>query len=256
VDEVIISSSKILDNPAGFRKLMGLLNVRYIVVRSDIDFKARKMIDPEIIRSAIGKLDYVHYVRSFGELAIYELDKSLFLPRIYPATKSIFLLKDVDSLVEVLKAEEATSDTVFFSLTPDEARNILAVEEFRVQGRRPYVRYEMVNPTLYKVKIINASGPFHLVLSESFHQEWRAYEGDINWLEALWRKPLSPERHWRVNEYANSWYLNEQGDLELTLYFWPQSLVYLGGIVSGLTFVGSIGFVLYDWRKKWVLARR
>jgi hypothetical protein len=42
-------------------------------------------------------------------------------------------------------------------------------------------------------------------------------------------------------------------DINLTLYFKPQSYFYLGLIISGTTLIGCLGYLLYAWwvgRKK------
>lgn len=78
----------------------------------------------------------------------------------------------------------------------------------------------------------------------------------MNWFQALLQKPIDEERHLRANGYANSWYIDDKGDFEMTLYFWPKSLVYVGVIVSSLSFMGLLGFLFYDWRKRWLSARR
>jgi hypothetical protein len=77
--------------------------------------------------------------------------------------------------------------------------------------------------------------------------------GDISYLFA---KPLPDENHFIVNGYANAWYIDpnefdKDGDgiFVVTLYFWPQSLFYLGLFISGLTFIGCVGYLFYDWRR-------
>ena len=92
------------------------------------------------------------------------------------------------------------------------------------------------------------------------------FEGEE--LSYLWEKPIFDSTHRVVNEYANGWtidpeyikanypyeyyrrYIDGSIDIELTLYFKPQSYFYLGIIISTLTFVGCIGYLAWDWRRK------
>ena len=84
----------------------------------------------------------------------------------------------------------------------------------------------------------------------------------------LWEKPVFDETHKLVNEYANSWVIdpeyikqnfppeyykeNPDGsiDIELVLYFKPQSYFYLGLIISGTTLIICVSYLGYDYRKR------
>ncbi len=162
----------------------------------------------------------------------------------------------------------------------------------------PEISFQKINPTKYRVKVKNATEPFWLVFSESYHEGWRAYvkkskiknqkskikeenfdeiiaeypglgvkeakhlqkftPGDIRY---LFRKADIKE-HYLVNGYANGWWVpieqfkikneklkikdieNKPEEFEIILYFWPQSLFYLGLFISGATFVGCIGYLV------------
>ncbi|MDY6893965.1 MAG: hypothetical protein SVO01_00885 [Thermotogota bacterium] len=140
----------------------------------------------------------------------------------------------------------------------------------------PSIVFQKINPTKYKVHV-STNEPFFLVFSESYHPQWKAYldkrsfefndiiasydnvevkeaghemkftPGDISYLFA---DPVSDDKHFIVNGYANSWYIEETGEYDLTLYFLPQSLFYLGLLISGGTLIGCIGYLLRDWRRK------
>ena len=92
------------------------------------------------------------------------------------------------------------------------------------------------------------------------------FEGEE--LSYLWEKPNFDSTHKVVNEYANGWtidpeyikanypkeyykiYPDGSMDIELTLYFKPQSYFYLGIIISTLTFVGCIAYLTRGWWRK------
>jgi hypothetical protein len=88
------------------------------------------------------------------------------------------------------------------------------------------------------------------------------FEGEE--LAYLYREPVFDNTHKIINDYANSWTIdadyvkqnfskkyykeNPDGsiDLELVLYFKPQSFFYLGLIISGLTLTGLLSYLGYN----------
>ncbi|HPN54298.1 MAG TPA: hypothetical protein PLB52_00030 [Candidatus Moranbacteria bacterium] len=97
---------------------------------------------------------------------------------------------------------------------------------------------------------------------------------EIKNLYYLWKKPIFNDTHKIINEYANKWTIdpeyikqnfskeyyreNPDGsiDVEMVLYFKPQSYFYLGLIISGTTLFGCLGYLLYDWRKRKKLIKK
>ena len=84
----------------------------------------------------------------------------------------------------------------------------------------------------------------------------------------LWLKPIFDSAHQLVNGYANGWTIdpnyikqnfdpsyykeNPDGsiDIELTLYYKPQSYFYLGLIVSGTTLLVCLGYLGWDFARR------
>ncbi|MDO9464801.1 MAG: hypothetical protein Q7J67_05840 [bacterium] len=158
-----------------------------------------------------------------------------------------------------------------------------AKEEVKVEGKgkeEPEIIFKKINPTKYLVKAEGAKTPFWLVFSESFHKQWKIYRrqttddrrqifqeivADYPKLKVkeakhlmkftpqdikfLFRKPLDAQ-HQLVNGYANGWYIEPkklglEEDFTLVLYFWPQSLFYLGLGISGLTLLCCLIYLTY-----------
>jgi hypothetical protein len=89
-------------------------------------------------------------------------------------------------------------------------------------------------------------------------------------LAKLWQNSLFDDTHTMVYDYANSWTLdpayiranypknyykeNPDGtiDVRMTMYFRPQSYFYLGLIISGLTLLGCVSYLVVSG----VLGRR
>jgi len=95
------------------------------------------------------------------------------------------------------------------------------------------------------------------------------FEGEE--LSYLWRQPVFEDSHKLVYDYANQWTIDPEYikanfdksmykenldgsiDLELTLYFKPQSYFYLGIIISGTTLIlclSYLGYTFYRQRKQ------
>ena len=157
-----------------------------------------------------------------------------------------------------------------------------------VTSNGPEITFKKINPTKYLVKVNGAKRPFWLVFSESFHKQWRIYskvevkekvkkEGEFGEIVAdypklgvkeakhlmkftpedikyLFKRPLNAE-HQLVNGYANGWYIepNKSGlgeNFVLVIYFWPQSLFYLGLFISGMTLLGCLVYLAYSFVKR------
>lgn len=153
----------------------------------------------------------------------------------------------------------------------------------RSRKQVPKIMFRKINPTKYEVRAREANEPFWLVFSESFHKGWRLYNkvevkedgafgeivadypklgvkearhlqkftpGDIRY---LFRK-ADVKEHYLVNGYANAWYIDPEKlglgeDFTLVMYFWPQTLFYLGLLISGLTLLCCIGYLLWKRRR-------
>jgi hypothetical protein len=127
----------------------------------------------------------------------------------------------------------------------------------------PGISFDKINPTRYQVHVENSAAPFFLVFSEGFHTEWKAFVTDDSgqsarlapggnarpWyvqsalLSALFgggKQEEIPE-HYRVNGYANGWYMTRSGTFDVVIEFLPQRL-YEVGLILSLTalFAGSI----------------
>jgi hypothetical protein len=139
----------------------------------------------------------------------------------------------------------AVGESVLFlldQLTPDQSTNLLTNmvkyspkkvimqvhdgwTEFMIPSgaKGPAIVYEKLNPTKYVAHITNASEPFFLVFSESYHKDWVAYVNG---------EQLPDDQHFMANGYANAWYINKTGTYTITLEFWPQKLFYVGSTIS------------------------
>jgi len=151
--------------------------------------------------------------------------------------------------------------------------------------KEPEIKFKKVNSSKYQVKVKGAREPFWLVFNESFHGQWKLYPQTKNEkrktkneeivaefpklgvkeirhstrfsfrdIKCLFRKPLDAD-HQLVNLYANGWYIEPERlglteDFTLIIYFWPQSLFYIGLMISSFTFIGCVAYLGWAWRKR------
>ena len=98
----------------------------------------------------------------------------------------------------------------------------------------PKIYFRKVNPTKYLIDA-ESSRPYFLVFSQSYHPGWQAYiENQI------------VTGHYKVNGFANAYYIDKIGKHKITLEFYPQRLFIWGLMVSTL----SLLIMLILWIKK------
>ncbi|HBC44645.1 MAG: hypothetical protein UX08_C0001G0078 [Candidatus Collierbacteria bacterium GW2011_GWB1_45_35] len=141
----------------------------------------------------------------------------------------------------------------------------------------PEISFERINPTKYKVSISEATNPFVLVFSESYHEGWKIFldnsvdrttkmdrtyfngeigEGnhktsflDLNTFETWGQKPILDDSHRSINGYANSWIIDPNklnGDrFQLVVEYLPQRNFILGLTFSVITFILYLIYICY-----------
>lgn len=228
-----------------------------------------KKINPALVKidNKDFKLDDFSNWKSFEDLETGVLKKEI-------------KLKKRDHKYE--KLENEISNVEWTILEPvKQAEN----RKLKVKSEAPGIIFKKINPTKYLVNVKGAKDPFWLVFSESFHEQWKLYQlpvtnhqppgfdeivaeysrlkvkeakhlmkftpGDMRF---LFKKPLDVS-HQMVNGYANGWYIEPEklgldDDFMFVLYFYPQSLFYLGLLVSGITLVSCTGYLMYDNKRK------
>ncbi|MCM8783429.1 MAG: hypothetical protein NC818_01420 [Candidatus Omnitrophica bacterium] len=180
------------------------------------------------------------------------------------------------------KLENPTFEVEWVILEPVSSIQPLSINE-------PEITFKKINPTKYLVKVERATEPLWLVFSESFHKQWKLYRAIQNIsapefeeivadypklkvkearhlmkftpqdIRFLFEKPLEAPHH-LVNGYANGWYIEPEKlglgeNFVLAIYFWPQSLFYLGLGISGITFLGCIIFLLVNFLKNKICSK-
>ncbi|GJL77304.1 MAG: hypothetical protein NPINA01_02930 [Nitrospinaceae bacterium] len=101
----------------------------------------------------------------------------------------------------------------------------------------PSLEVKRVNPTEYRIKA-SSSTPYFLVFNESYNPFWK-----------IWVNGKKQGEHFVVNGYANGYYIDQTGDHEIRLYYWPQTLLNIGGAISLFTIL-VFGIIVTAFRLK------
>lgn len=137
----------------------------------------------------------------------------------------------------------------------------------------PYIKtsFKYISPTQYKINLKNTNKPVFINFSESYHPLWRIRVGEFNWFKVLTEKSyfISDKSHFKNDAQLNSFSIdpvsicksyeckkNTEGtyDIDLTLYFSPQSYVYLGLIIGGITLLGCLSYLAWSWIRGKILS--
>jgi hypothetical protein len=225
-------------NRSSFSKLLGFLNVKYIVVEGCIDTKAYSMTPIDQILALLNSQEGILKVKTFGNLTVYE--NTHFISHIYATPKAILVNGGLDEMMKIIQKDGSVlNESVLLlseQLSPQQFTN-LSMGWFGSNSTGSIsLTYEKVDPTKY-IMHVKASQPFFLVFSESYHKDWIA---NIN------GEQVSDDQHFMANGYANAWYINKTGSYEIVLEFWPQRLFYIGAIISLATFFFCVLYLCKD----------
>lgn len=112
---------------------------------------------------------------------------------------------------------------------PAQARLISAKQNIDLV-RLPEIVFEKIGSTKYTYKVRNATSPFLLVFSELFDAGWRITDSS---------------EHFLVNGYANAWKINKTGNFQGEIEFYPQKLLRIGYMVSGVSIAFGLIQIFY-----------
>ena len=245
------------------KAVLSLINVRYILQRNDVDLTGvpddeKFLYSPEHIKSILDAQEGIHLEKTFGELDIYKINDEYFLPHIYATRKKILISGGIDEMIKEIAANDFTpGESALFLSKQANPTQWKFVQENNItvnDARSPNITFQKLNPTKYQIKVTNATDPFFLVFSESYHPQWKAYvsttKKGINWFKTFFQKPIiSNERHFIVNGYANAWYIKPEDvenktNYEIIIEF-QQPTFYIGIGISLLTIFVCFGYLGY-----------
>ena len=129
------------------------------------------------------------------------------------------------------------------------------------------ITFDLDSPAKKRVYVKGATTGFYLNMSESYHPKWRLELNDekvaglSSWLPNAKPTSISEDNHFELNGFLNSWYVdpeelckdgssacikNADGsyDIEMVVEFTPQRYFYIGLIISGLTLLGVLSYLI------------
>jgi len=124
------------------------------------------------------------------------------------------------------------------------------------------IKFKKISPVMYEIQLSDQKNNTQLIFKDNFNVGWHIYEsnakamtcqrelslgnvtdctsGDrssfINEIGFIFRKPINSV-HKPLNGFVNSWELNRNHPKNLVLYFFPQSLFYIGTSISLILFI-------------------
>jgi len=184
--------------------------------------------------------------------------------------KREFFIKELDQIPWLKKIDIGTKELVVYENEGYRPHIYTTGERETIYKEVPYkvVDFRFRNPTEYKISLKNISTLTYINFSEAFHQDWRVRVGEFDWFKVLTEKNyfIPNKYHYKNDAQLNSFLIdpnvicrdyeckkNPDGsyDLNLTLFFSPQSYFYLGLTISGLTLFGCLSYlVIYFVRSR------
>lgn len=226
-----------------FSKILGLMNVKYIVVRKNLTHPYYIPGDQIALNLKIDK--NIISRRSWINIELFE--NKNFIPHIYIPERFIVSNADINSLSTIVSDKKyQTSSAIYFT---NQNHNLFPKDKLlkynSEENYSPSLQFQKVNPTHYHVSIQNIKSAFPLVFSEEYNSNWHLFSSKH-------KKSLFEKNHFISNSYANSWYIdprlvcerqnmsefvcskNSDGsyDLELDIEFTPQKLFHIGLLIS------------------------
>lgn len=221
--------------PTNIACLLGLLNVRYVLLHGDTSWgyvghfdswwvTRPHGISESWLRRSLDIQQGLRFASRIGRLYFYENLK--LLPHTYVAHRLVYLDGGLDTMVSQYTTCNANSPPAIFlsELQPGLATQARKIEQTTINvNELPAITPRRLDPTRYIVSVKNARAPFILVFGESY---------DPGWIAEISGRAAGP--HFLVNGYANAWYVEQTGSYDIFIHFKPQEIVEVGFKLSGL----------------------
>ncbi len=109
------------------------------------------------------------------------------------------------------------------------------------------LKYQYISPVEYKLEVKNAKIGDKIIFSENYDASWIARDSQTKFYD--WPNLISSNPYSRI---FNSFSLRKAGNYSLTVYYYPQTAVNLGVIISLSSFILVLAFIIFGSKlKKW-----
>lgn len=151
----------------------GILNTDYIVYHKDVDPRFIEETQKKI--SSLESSGNIKKVSSNDFFDLYRIKNNFMLSHIYVPSNLIKSDNDVSGLPGIFA--NMKENTAIFLTSQNVGKEEL-IKSLSQGINNPQIEYKKINPIKYRVIVHNAKSVFPLILSESYHDGWRAYLGD------------------------------------------------------------------------------
>ena len=134
-----------------------------------------------------------------------------------------------------LNTRAASFDVAWLYSVEDEEETL--EEVFAVEEKPAEVlSYKRIDATEHIVRV-NASEPFMLSLTEAY--------------DPLWVAKVNGKEYKSLPLYSvvNGFWIEDTGELEITVKYKPQTWFYYGAAVSSLSLLLFLAYIMWDWRR-------
>ena len=175
--------------------------------------------------------------------------KPLQLPIIIPANQEV-----------IIQFNHILTENITIASNPIPLKTFSPSDNKLFEQNLPQLEFSVINPTKVEVTIRNATQPFFLTFGENYDPQWKAYITNnsqvmsqngftVQDISYLFNQPINSEYHFIDNGYANVWYidplqLHEGTNFTITLFFVPQAYYYIGELVTILTILIAVCYLL------------
>jgi hypothetical protein len=279
-----------VDDSTWLLHLAGLINVKYILLHTDIEKKYKFAAINKF--SVLKKNGLVKLVTKNRDFSIYEITDKYFFPRVYAAGNPAILNKSISEIKENNITNSRPVDSIVV-LANVPATNIAVLNKLSLP-RDLSIEFKRVHSAKYRVKLHNAKGEFILVLSEAFNARWNIYSSSIDnvksvpvsgdiysarsqkntkltdqyFKDILDAKNIGPyTSHIAVNGNVNGWIFNVNKvcgasnqciknpdgsyEIEITLKYWTQTILQWSLILSMVSL--GVCFMLVICKRRMIL---
>lgn len=247
-------------NYDGINRLLYMLNINYIILNKDLNYEKIAPDPFSYVKESLPKTvsGYKEFINGLGAEKIeetqrflsYKVKRDYFSSHIF--SSSDILITTVSSKLYPLEGINLNNKEVL--ITGHESLSYISklLIDKNTNGV-PEISSTKVNPIMYKVEVKNSSGPFMLVLSESYDSGWRVYLvkdrplvgnllDNFGFVEG---QEISKNKHFKANYYANGWAID--GDygkgFTLILVQTKQRIFFFSLIIT----FASLGAVFAMW---------
>ena len=235
---------------------LGIFGIKYIIVQGDTSNHTLSPNNPLLpysfnaIYANLNNSNGIVFKKYYNTTSLYQDSKAV--PLIYPT--NIYLVNTSNSQGIINKVMNKSFNISAYSVY---SKNFSApilwygnTQIFESNDTaimpvpnlvKPNVTFIVNTQTKITIHVSNATTPYYLVFRETYDPHWAAFYSNGT--------EVNPRNHIAVNGFANAWYMNKTGNYTVTLYYTPQTEVWIAWGISFAALFVTIGIGVYGWKE-------